>query len=116
DQALSIGYVRNLAGWLGMDPRDVQRAVASAARSGSSSSRPHSTSPDEVSAGSSSESDEPTITRLRTDTITRTERDVLMAVLQHPDLVGEQLVAKAARIRFTDPALAVVRDAVAVNL
>src|SRR5690606_38606253 len=26
DQALGIGYVRNLAGWLGMDPTEVQRA------------------------------------------------------------------------------------------
>ncbi|WP_349897898.1 DNA primase [Parafrigoribacterium soli] len=30
DQALNIGYVRNLAGWLGMDPTEVGRAVASA--------------------------------------------------------------------------------------
>ncbi|HPM52811.1 MAG TPA: DNA primase, partial [Rhodoglobus sp.] len=29
DQALSVGYVRNLAGWLGMDPGEVGRAVAS---------------------------------------------------------------------------------------
>jgi len=110
DQALGVGYVRNLAGWLGMDPTEVQRAVT-AAKGGS---RPQA-APSAQEPAPAAES-EPTITGLRTDTATRTERDVLMAILQHPDLVGEQLVAKAARIRFTDPALAVVRDAVAVNL
>ncbi len=60
--------------------------------------------------------DEPSITRLRTDTITRTERDVLMAILQHPDFVGEALMAKAVRIAFGNGDLGVVRDAVAVNL
>lgn len=110
DQALGVGYVRNLAGWLGMDPTEVQRAVT-AAKGGS---RPQA-APSAQDPAPAVES-EPTITGLRTDTATRTERDVLMAILQHPDLVGEQLVAMAARIRFTDPALAVVRDAVAVNL
>ncbi|MEJ1231333.1 MAG: hypothetical protein WDM88_12950 [Galbitalea sp.] len=33
DQAMSGEYVRSLAGWLGMDPSDVSRAVASARRS-----------------------------------------------------------------------------------
>jgi DNA primase len=34
DQAMSVGYARNLAGWLGVDPNDVGRAVASARTSG----------------------------------------------------------------------------------
>ncbi|CAN5306073.1 hypothetical protein BH09ACT1_BH09ACT1_27350 [soil metagenome] len=38
DQALNIGYVRNLAGWLGMDPTEVGRAVAAAKTHGSPSS------------------------------------------------------------------------------
>ncbi|MCU1409849.1 MAG: primase [Rhodoglobus sp.] len=114
DQALSIGYVRNLAGWLGMDPTEVQRAVR--ASGGSTSSRPAEREP-EVSAGpTSGGEDEPSITRLRTDTTTRTERDVLMAILQHPDYVGERLMGKAMRIGFTDGDLGVVRDAIAVSL
>jgi DNA primase len=53
DQALGVGYVRNLAGWLGMDPSEVSRAVSTATSAsaramtakgpgdrGSSSSRP----------------------------------------------------------------------------
>lgn len=34
DQALSVGYVRNLAGWLGMDPEEVTRAVAASRQQG----------------------------------------------------------------------------------
>src|SRR5690606_28927767 len=37
DQALSIGYVRNLARWLGMDPAEVGRAVAAARKSAEAS-------------------------------------------------------------------------------
>ena len=111
DQALSIGYVRNLAGWLGMDPTEVQRAVR--ASGGSSPSRPAEREPAPETAVTE---DEPSITRLRTDTTTRTERDVLMAILQHPEHVGERLLGKAVRIGFTDGDLGVVRDAIAVNL
>ncbi len=118
DQSLSIGYVRNLAGWLGMDPTEVQRAVrasgAHSSSSGSSSTRPAEQPAAEAATGSGE--DEPSITRLRTDTTTRTERDVLMAILQHPDYVGERLMAKAVRIGFSDADLGVVRDAVAVSI
>ena len=114
DQALRIGYVRNLAGWLGMDPTEVQRAVrSSGSQGGSSPSRPPER---ETVQEAATTEDEPSITRLRTDTTTRTERDVLMAILQHPDHVGERLMAKAMSIGFGDGDLGVVRDAVAVNL
>src|SRR5690554_3025143 len=42
DRALGAGYVRNLAGWLGMDPAEVQRAV------GAASSRSSRASPVDV--------------------------------------------------------------------
>jgi DNA primase len=38
DQAMGVGYSRNLAGWLGMDPSEVSRAVASARSAGPKSS------------------------------------------------------------------------------
>jgi DNA primase len=116
DQALSIGYVRNLAGWLGMDPGEVQRAVASARSHAPAAPAAQRPSREEGEQREPVSEDEPSITRLRTDTTTRTERDVLMAILQHPDLVGPTLLAKAVRICFTDGALAVVRDAIAVNV
>lgn len=43
DRALHAGYVRNLAGWLGLDPAEVERAVSAAHRaSGQKSSAPQS--------------------------------------------------------------------------
>jgi DNA primase len=108
--------VRNLAGWLGMDPGDVQRAVASARSHSATATTPQRPSREEPEERQTSTEDEPSITRLRTDTATRTERDVLMAILQHPDLVGPVLLAKAVQIGFTDGALGVVRDAIAVNV
>jgi DNA primase len=130
DQALGVGYVRNLAGWLGMEPNEVQRAVASARsrtqQQGQPNERPQQgdrapqggqqgPSRDAPAPESRSE-DEPSITRLPTDTTTRTERDVLMAILQHPELVGDALLGKAVGIRFTEPSLAVVRDAIAASV
>ena len=106
-----------------MDPTEVQRAVrASGGSANQRSSAPQRPStaqgqPErEPSVAAPVAEDEPSITRLRTDTATRTERDVLMAILQHPDYVGEKLLAKAVRIGFTDGDLGVVRDAIAVNL
>ncbi|MCU1439545.1 MAG: primase [Rhodoglobus sp.] len=113
DQALGVGYVRNLAGWLGMEPREVQRAVASAR---SRAHEPVDRAPErDRSAEPPMPESEPSLTRLGTDATTRTERDVLMAMLQHPGHIGGDLLAKAALIEFTEPTLAVVRDAVAVS-
>ncbi|HEV7950788.1 MAG TPA: DNA primase [Glaciihabitans sp.] len=176
DQAMGIGYSRNLAGWLGMDPSEVTRAVASARSTPTKSAtdgatRPNSathrgavatlappTRPDartvagpvdeandawhssaEGSRGSHSggetreygpsddydrggavielpEESGPSIMDLPTDQATRLERDALMAMLQHPTDVGRDLVARATRVSFANPTLAVVRDAIAVSL
>ena len=111
DRALGIGYVRNLAGWLGMEPREVQGAVEAVRRR----EQPHAAAPqEEASTGSTPES-EPSLTRLPTDATTRTERDVLMALLQHPEHVGQPLTALAASVPFTEPSLAVVRDGIAAT-
>jgi DNA primase len=116
DKALGVGYVRNLAGWLGMDPAEVQRAVASVRTSAppAAPSRPVHEEPQQDAQPT--RDDAPSMTQLRNDTTTRTELEVLIAMLQHPDLVGAALMAKAVRIGFTNPELGVVRDAIAVNL
>lgn len=124
DQSMSVGYVRNLAGWLGLDPTEVQRAV-STARSALATAAQRGDSHDTSSRAPRDDGrqfaptvlvDEPSITRLATDTTTRTERDVLMAVLQHPRLVGRALMSKAMAVGFSDASLEIVRDAVAVSL
>lgn len=116
DQALAVGYVRNLAGWLGMDPTEVQRAV----RAGVSAaeSRPSRGARPEPEGAPSAEPSRPgpSLMALPTDPTTRLERDALMAILQYPREVGGDLVARSVEVAFSDPTLAVVRDAVATTL
>jgi DNA primase len=119
DQSMSVGYVRNLAGWLGLDPNEVQRAVSTARSALANHSQQDAARPsrdDAQQAAPAPVIDEPSITRLATDTTTRTERDVLMAILQHPELVGQSLMTKAAAVGFGDASLEIVRDAVAVSI
>ncbi len=126
DRALAVGYVRNLAGWLGMEPGEVQRAVTAA----SSGSVPRASSTDargSETRSSDARRDEPLLTappapdapdlmRLPTDPATRLERDALMAILQYPDHVGADLIRRAAQVAFVDNTLAVVRDAIATTV
>ncbi|EAR25397.1 DNA primase [marine actinobacterium PHSC20C1] len=115
DQALGIGYVRSVAGWLGMEPTEVQSAVNSAKRQGPSAAPAHAPSQQGSSGAPADPQPEqgPSIMDLRTDASTRLERDALMAVLQHPDVVGDELIRKLTQIAFADGTLAVVRDAIA---
>ena len=144
DQALSIGYVRNLAGWLGMEPNEVGRAVAGARKTlqnppAATTSRPgqpnrpgqqnrpnqqggdsvlsHERPPERDDEGPPPPPDEePSIRLLAIDATTRTERDVLMAILQEPTLVGADLLKRASEVTFTDAWLAVIRDGIAVSV
>jgi len=110
DQALGIGYVRNLAGWLGMDVDEVGRAVSSAR-----TRQPQADKPSEPASAPVQER-APSMTELPTDPATRLERDALMAILQHPKDVGADYIARTARAGFADNTLAVVRDAIATSL
>ncbi|QYH35973.1 DNA primase [Salinibacterium sp. M195] len=116
DQALGIGYVRSVAGWLGMEPSEVQGAVNSAKRQQAPATAP--SVPQQSAAAAESMGEQPpqagpSIMDLKTDASTRLERDALMAVLQHPDVVGDDLIRKLTQISFADNSLAVVRDAIA---
>ncbi|RII91530.1 DNA primase, partial [Clavibacter californiensis] len=66
--------------------------------------------PDDDGAGDASRS--MSLMDLPTDLATRLERDALMAMLQHPELVGNDLVMRAAQVTFVNESLAVVRDGV----
>ncbi|TQL47862.1 DNA primase [Homoserinimonas aerilata] len=129
DRALSVGYVRNLAGWLGVDPAEVSRAVSSAERRGASEKGAASGQRDDrtdarddrFGAGPGADADNavpeamagPSIAQLPSDPATRLERDALMAVLQQPEQVGADLVRRVSQAAFANPSLAVVRDGVA---
>ncbi|AYF98937.1 DNA primase [Protaetiibacter intestinalis] len=117
DRSLSVGYVRNLAGWLGMDPTEVGRAVTSAANTAQrSEARVEGRSERPTGETEAPAPREVSLTELPTDPITRMERDALMAILQYPETVGAGLVGKAVEARFANATLAVVRDAVRANL
>lgn len=111
DQALGVGYVRNLAGWLGMEPSEVGRAVASAR----GTSQRTSSLIEPPRANEASAPDGPDLMKLPTDPATRLERDALMAMLQYPGEVGADLIRRASAVAFVDNTLAVVRDAIATS-
>jgi DNA primase len=118
DQSLAVGYTRNLAGWLGIDPSEVQRAVASAR---TAAGRPMEAPPRREYEKASAEAEpvrqpDISITDLPIDQPTRQERDALMAMLQYPAAVGRELTARAVRVRFANQTLAVIRDAVATSI
>jgi DNA primase len=125
DQAMSGQYVRQLAGWLGMELAEVNRAVTSARRS-TPATPPSQRTPresaadrDSVAAAETPDGPKPTdfsLTDLPVDPPTRQERDAIMAILQHPTDVGHELVARVVRVRFVNPTLTVVRDAVAASI
>jgi DNA primase len=116
DRALGVGYIRNLAGWLGMDPAEVKTAVNRAAfaapKGAERPERSDRSEPGETPAPERMMA----ITDLPIDPITRSERDALMALIQHPEAVGRTLTDRVLAARFTNPSLAVIRDGVAASL
>ena len=138
DQSMSSGYIRNLAGWLGMDPTEVSRAVTAAKAEVSRAISGRSGSGQGAGAGaygargsdhqSQAQTDgraipvdaiptsAPSLMNLPTDPTTRLERDALMAILQRPADVGVDFISRAARVAFFDNTLAVVRDGIATSL
>ncbi|WIE59517.1 DNA primase [Curtobacterium sp. MCLR17_031] len=124
DRSLTQGYVRELAGWLGMEIPEVRRSVETARRrAGSAGQDDRSTgagrdgrngngadgadTPDEPVAG---------IRSLPNDPISRMERDAVMAMVQQPTSVGAPMLGLAASATFSTPMLAAVRDAVVANV
>ncbi|PSL39609.1 DNA primase [Labedella gwakjiensis] len=110
DPSLRPGYARVLAGRLGVELDEVTRAVNAASRrsSGPTLQDPVSVVPVVERAAS--------LRDLPSDPATRLERDALMAIVQHPDLVGRELVESAIHTRIDNPTLALVRDALAASM
>ncbi|CAN5366723.1 DNA primase [soil metagenome] len=127
DGSLHDGYVRQLAGWLGLDIPEVRAAVQRAAFAAKDTARSSGTSGANATTGSSARSangaqaEAPvergvTMTDLPIDPITRSERDALMAILQRPGDVGVELTRRFVQTRFANQTLAVVRDGIATSL
>lgn len=142
DRALHAGYVRNLAGWLGLDPSEVERAVTAAHRASGQKSSSQKSGSQRASAQQSAEgaarqvpeantplgttpnepsdipspADQPSIAQLPSDPVTRLERDALMAILQQPKEVGRELVVRATQVSMHNSTLSVVLDGIAASL
>ena len=118
DSSMSGGYARNLAGWLGMDVDEVARAVRGAAARKAEPAQQAAQSPQGQQQEQQPQAvpQGPSLTQLGTDPSTRLERDVVMALLQHPQSVGREFVNRIAGVRFGDASLAVVRDAIATSV
>lgn len=117
DRATGLGYIRTLAGWLGVDPEEVKSAVRSAAfankRAEGEPAPVRGPAPDAAPAEAPREI---LLTELPTDPITRSERDSLMALVQHPAAVGRELTERLLQARFVNPTLSVVRDGIAASM
>jgi len=135
DPALRPGYTRELARMLGLELAEVQAAVRRVGASAGASAAGRGTGGDPGARGrpradvepgargdggspagpsgsaAEGQQERPSLRRLPTDPVTRTERDALMALLQHPELVPPELYRQAVGCRIGDRTLAVVRDA-----
>jgi len=116
DPALRPGYTRELARMLGVDLGDVQKAVTAAqSRSRTTPTTDAGRRPGDTAAPAPRE--QPfSLVELPTDPTTRLERDGLMAMLQHPDLIGVDILQRATQTTFANSSLAVVRDGIAASL
>jgi DNA primase len=107
DRVIRDGYARELAGWLGMNPADVAREIKSA--------QPATTTG--PSAGASviadgSATDAPyQVSSLANDPVTLLERDGLMVLLQHSEIVDKGRATAVLSTSFSHGALALLRDA-----
>jgi DNA primase len=107
DRALSDGYVRTVAGWLGVGPDEVSRAVRQAGP------RPTPTSDGAAPAHPPADV---ALQQLERDPASRLERDAVAALLQQPAVLGKDLAARGASAYIANPSLAVVRDGVLASL
>ncbi|MEO6826402.1 MAG: DNA primase [Microbacteriaceae bacterium] len=115
DRALRPGYTHELARMLGMELAEVAAAVTTAQSRGSATV-PVPARGSEAQKDAHTGQSPSTLMRLPSDPATRLERDAVMAMLQHPELVGHDLIQRATQAGFSNPSLAVVRDGMASSL
>jgi DNA primase len=117
DPSLRPGYTRELSRLLGVDLADVTKAVTAAGHRSRTSDR--DAGPAARHAGATTEPaprEQPfSLVELPTDPATRLERDALMAMLQHPALIGVDLLQRATQTTFGNQSLAVVSNGIAVS-
>jgi DNA primase len=126
DPSLRPGYTRELSRLLGVDLGEVTKAVhgaqsrVTASAGAQGRSRNSDTPPRHANPGGDPEPaprEQPfSLVELPTDPATRLERDGLMAMLQHPGLVGTELLKRATQTTFANQSLAIVSNAIAASV
>ncbi len=107
DRSLRPAYARQLAGWLGLEPAEVQRAVDSAGRAGSGERpAPQRAEEPEGSGPAPVELPDPR------EPVARMEREALETVIQCPDLMLERHWDEFGLSVFRYPVHGAVHDAV----
>jgi DNA primase len=103
DRVIRDGYARELAGWLGMNPTDVARELKAAPATRAS--------PATGGAGEAEAEKSYQLSSLANDPVTMLERDALMVLLQHAEIVDKARATQVLATQFSHGALALVRDA-----
>ncbi|MFI7583166.1 DNA primase [Kocuria sp. M1N1S27] len=107
DRSLRPAYARQLAGWLGLEPSEVQRAVDSAGRTQRDERpAPHQPAEAETSGQAPVELPDPR------EPVARMEREALETVIQCPDLMQERHWEEFGLSVFRYPVHGAVHDAV----
>ncbi|MFI7581306.1 DNA primase [Kocuria kalidii] len=107
DRSLRPAYARQLAGWLGLEPSEVQRAVDAAGRTQRDERpAPHQPAEAETSGQAPVELPDPR------EPVARMEREALETVIQCPDLMQERHWEEFGLSVFRYPVHGAVHDAV----
>lgn len=119
DPSLRPGYARELARMLGVEIREVEAAMRASSPANARQSY-REVIPDAYPVDGDPVEEQilrkASLTTLPNTPATWLERDALMAMLQHPEVIGAELFAQASTAHVADPSLVVVRDAIASNL
>lgn len=105
DASVVDGYVRMVAGWIGVDPSQVR---------GSFRRGPHDVAPT-VPRPVSVSPDSPTAQSFDRNPVSRLERDALAVLLQYPTELGIERAGEIVGCRFQFPVLASLRDAIVAS-
>ncbi|MGO1182711.1 MAG: DNA primase [Micrococcaceae bacterium] len=115
DSVIRAGYTRELAGWLGMDPGIVARAVQASQRSGGSQGAQQGRgAQQEQRGGSSPEQPEraPSFRPDLSDPVSRMEKEALEVVLQQPTKLSAEQWQAFYTSQFKVPAFAAIHSGV----
>lgn len=112
DPIMRREYTHELARFIGIDRAEVERAVRGAHAAGASAgSDVSAASARAVPAGGGVHRAKAGLDTLPNDALTRLEREAIQVLVQHADVADSALVSQALQAKFSNPALAVMRDA-----